>query len=145
MSLLADLGQGLLQIGLQKVAQRAGVLPGAGVIQTPIKMPSVIPSVQQSILPAMPAIASGAATVLRNPVVRAAGSAAVGAIAGTLVDDFGRPIRKRRRMNYGNAKAARRAIRRIKGTRKLLQSIERQLPKRTVRATRSSGAHSHRK
>lgn len=35
-----------------------------------------------------------------------------------------------RRMNAGNAKAARRAIRRIKSVRKLLQSIERELPRR---------------
>lgn len=35
-----------------------------------------------------------------------------------------------RRMNAGNAKAARRAIRRIKAVRKLLQSIERELPRR---------------
>lgn len=35
-----------------------------------------------------------------------------------------------RRMNAGNAKAARRAIRRIKAVRHMLQSIERQLPKR---------------
>lgn len=35
-----------------------------------------------------------------------------------------------RRMNPGNAKAARRAIRRIKSVRKMLQSIESQLPKR---------------
>lgn len=38
---------------------------------------------------------------------------------------------KSRRMNPGNAKAARRAIRRIKSVRKLLQSIERQMPKRS--------------
>lgn len=35
-----------------------------------------------------------------------------------------------RRMNAGNAKAARRAIRRIKAVRKLLQGIERELPRR---------------
>jgi len=35
-----------------------------------------------------------------------------------------------RRMNPGNAKAARRAIRRIKSVRGMLQSIERQLPRR---------------
>lgn len=35
-----------------------------------------------------------------------------------------------RRMNAGNAKAARRAIRRIKSVRNLLQSIERELPRR---------------
>jgi len=38
-------------------------------------------------------------------------------------------IYKRRRMNPMNARAARRAIRRIKGARKLLQRIERSLPK----------------
>lgn len=38
--------------------------------------------------------------------------------------------RKGRRMNAGNAKAARRAIRRIKGVRDLLKSIERELPRR---------------
>lgn len=37
---------------------------------------------------------------------------------------------KGRRLNAGNAKAARRAIRRIKSVRKLLQSIERELPRR---------------
>jgi hypothetical protein len=37
---------------------------------------------------------------------------------------------RRRRMNPGNARAARRAIRRIKSVRKLLHSIEAQLPKR---------------
>lgn len=39
---------------------------------------------------------------------------------------------KKRRMNAGNAKAARRAIRRIKSVRHMLQAIERELPKRTV-------------
>lgn len=41
-----------------------------------------------------------------------------------------------RRMNAGNAKAARRAIRRIKAVRSLLQSIEKELPRRP--AARSS-------
>lgn len=39
----------------------------------------------------------------------------------------------RKRMNAGNAKAARRAIRRIKSVRKLLQSIERELPRRPAK------------
>lgn len=38
---------------------------------------------------------------------------------------------RRRRMNPGNVRAARRAIRRIKSVRKLLKSIESQLPKRS--------------
>lgn len=37
-----------------------------------------------------------------------------------------------RRMNFGNAKAARRAVRRITGVRNLLRSIERQLPRRAA-------------
>lgn len=39
-------------------------------------------------------------------------------------------FKKHRHMNAGNAKAARRAIRRIKGVRHLLVSIERELPRR---------------
>lgn len=46
-------------------------------------------------------------------------------------------VRKGRRMNAGNARAARRAIRRIKSVRQLLQSIERELPRRpAARASR---------
>lgn len=48
-------------------------------------------------------------------------------------DGSGKLVRNRR-MNYGNARAAKRAVRRIKGARKLLQSIEKQLPVRTVRS-----------
>ena len=47
-------------------------------------------------------------------------------------DGSGRMV-KNRRMNVLNAKAARRAIRRIKGARKMLTQIERSLPTRTVR------------
>jgi len=44
--------------------------------------------------------------------------------------------KKRRRMNPANIKAARRAIRRIRGTRRVLQRIERLLPTRTVHSRR---------
>lgn len=43
-----------------------------------------------------------------------------------------------KRMNAGNAKAARRAIRRIKAVRHLLQSIERELPRRPAARTGGS-------
>jgi hypothetical protein len=43
---------------------------------------------------------------------------------------------KRRRMNPANIKAARRAIRRIRSTRRVLQRIERLLPTRTVHSRR---------
>lgn len=48
-------------------------------------------------------------------------------------DGSGRCVRNRR-MNVMNPRAARRAIRRIKGARKMLQSIERQLPKQRSRS-----------
>lgn len=46
---------------------------------------------------------------------------------------------RRRHINPGNAKAARRAIRRINSVRKLLMSIERQLPRRPAPRTGSRG------
>lgn len=46
---------------------------------------------------------------------------------------------KSKRMNAGNAKAARRAIRRIKSVRNLLKSIEAELPRRPAVRGRSSG------
>ena len=48
---------------------------------------------------------------------------------------------RNRRMNPLNGRAATRAIRRIKGARKMLQKIERQLPKTRTRRT---PAHGHR-
>lgn len=58
-------------------------------------------------------------------------------------DALVRPIgRRRRRMNPLNARAARRAIRRIKAVRRITADIERSLPK--AKARRSySGAHRH--
>lgn len=136
MSLLADFGRGLLDIGLKKVARRAGVMPGAGPVMTTQPM-------QAQILPAaLPPIVAGAGRVLTHPATRAGAAAAAGVIAGELFDDDGRR-KRRRRIDYGNMKAARRAIRRIKGTRKLLQEIERQLPKRTVHRRTHAHRHSH--
>jgi hypothetical protein len=65
------------------------------------------------------------------------GKVAAGAVAGTIAGDYiydamGNVVgtrRKYRRMNVLNGKAATRAIRRVKGVRKMLQKIERQLPK----------------
>lgn len=48
---------------------------------------------------------------------------------------------RNRRMNVLNGRAAMRAIRRVKGARKMLQKIERQLPKSKTRRT---PAHGHR-
>jgi len=48
-------------------------------------------------------------------------------------------FRSSRHMNPGNAKAARRAIRRITSVRKMLKSIERQLPMRSAPRSSSRG------
>jgi hypothetical protein len=56
-------------------------------------------------------------------------------------DAAGNPIKKRRRMNPLNARAAKRAIRRIKAVRKITAGIERALPKAKAR---NWHAHAHR-
>ena len=159
MSMLRDFGQSLLGIATQRIAQRAGVLPGAG--PQPAAQAGFI-----SLPPALGPVVSGAGRVLTSPAGRraagtviataagvGAGNVMTGGGAGTssngcpsgyhpAKDGSGRCVRNRY-MNYGNARAARRAVRRIKGARRLLQDIERQLPKRTVRSRAASGAHKH--
>ncbi len=106
---------------------------------------------QMSIFAAIPGIIRAgtqiAARAARTPGGRAVvlGTAAAAA-TDIVLDEFGQPVaRKRRRMNFSNGKAARRAIRRIKGTRKLLQDIEKQLPRRAApRRRRDLGpGHEH--
>ena len=55
-------------------------------------------------------------------------------------DGSGRCVRNRR-MNFGNARAARRSVRRLKGARKLLRDIEKMMPTRTTK--RLAPAHHH--
>jgi len=61
-------------------------------------------------------------------------------------DGSGRCVRNRR-MNFGNARAARRSVRRLKGARKLLRDIEKMMPTRTTqrrgRAPAGHSAHLH--
>lgn len=63
-------------------------------------------------------------------MARGMAGAVTGAAAAAGRGIFGRSGKKIRRMNVSNSKAARRAIRRIKGARDLLRSIEREMPKR---------------
>lgn len=96
---------------------------------------------QMSLLSRLPSIAGRVGQVLRRPGVQTGIGVGLGA-ALTIDPLTGEVKKKRRRMNFGNAKAARRAIRRIKGARKLLQDIERQLPRRTVRSrSRTPAGH----
>lgn len=60
-------------------------------------------------------------------------------------DAAGNPLKKRRRMNPLNARAAKRAIRRIKAVRKITAGIERALPKAKARGHAHFGHHHHRR
>lgn len=57
-------------------------------------------------------------------------------------DGSGRCVRNRR-MNFGNARAARRSVRRLKGARKLLKDIEKMMPTKTTRRRAPAGHSAH--
>lgn len=126
MSIWADIGKSILT-GVQTGIKTGVATKISG--QKPILAAGV--GVAGRVLPAIGRVMTG----------RVATGVAVGAAGAQLFDQFGNPIPKRRRMNFGNAKAARRAIRRIKGVRRLLKSIEDQLPRRP--APRRRAEHHH--
>jgi len=126
-------------------------------------------SQQMSIFAALPALTRAAPAVgrgvlgriFRSPVARGiaggiAGSALVGAIGGDggacpsgwhlnkqdgVGGAAGTYCVRNRRTNFGNARAARRSVRRLKGARKLLRDIEKMMPSRP-RARRAPTGHS---
>jgi len=113
---------------------------------------------EMSIFAALPALAGPARAagagifgrILRSPIVRgvaagAAGSALVSGLGGDggacpsgwhlnkqdgVGGAAGTYCVRNRRMNFGNARAARRGVRRLKGARKLLKDIEKMMPSR---------------
>ena len=116
-----------------------------------------------SIFAAIPGILRGAApvarTIGRGLTGRTAGAAGLGLLLGQTFDGeggacpsgfhqakdgSGRCVRNRR-MNFGNARAARRSVRRLKGARKLLKDIEKMMPSkpRARRAPAGHAAHLH--
>jgi len=111
---------------------------------------------QMSIFSSIPAIIAGAGRVggVAGRVLtgRVATGAAIGVAAAQLVsidpvtgrcpsgwhpakDGSGRCVRNRR-MNFGNARAARRSVRRLKGATKLLKDIQKLMPQRPARRAR---------
>jgi len=148
-------GGGFIQPAAQRFARRPTIqLPPLGQTRT----------TQMSIFSSLPAIFRGVGAAGRA-VGRAAGSrtaaaAGAGVLAGQLLlpdgstgacpsgfhaakDGSGRCVRNRR-MNFGNARAARRSVRRLKGARKLLQDIEKMMPRRPAARRRDLGpGHSH--
>ena len=122
--------------------------------QRPIIVPG--PARQEmSIFAAIPAIVRGAAplarTIGRGLTGRTAAAAGLGVALGQTFDGAvggacpsgshlakdgsGRCV-KNRRMNFGNARAARRSVRRLKGARKLLKDIESMMPRRPASRAR---------
>ena len=127
-------------------------------------------SQQMSIFAALPALAGPARAaaggilgrVFRSPVARGiaggvAGSALVGALSGgdgacpsgwhlNKQDGVGGAAGtycvRNRRTNFGNARAARRSVRRLKGARKLLKDIEKMMPRAPARR-RAPDHHHH--
>ena len=90
---------------------------------------------------------------------RVATGAAIGVAAGQLVSidpatgtcpsgwhpakDGSQRCVRNRRMNFGNARAARRSVRRLKGARKLLKDIEKMMPTKTSRRRAPTRADIH--
>lgn len=149
-SIWADLGKGISKAVVGGVSQRvsAAIAPksAAAIIGPAIATAGRV----------MPAIGR----VLGSRTVAAAGT---GAVIGSMLggnggggacpagwhpnkqDGVGGPAGtycvRNRRMNVGNARAARRSVRRLKGARKLLQDIERMMPRK--KAARRQPAHHH--
>jgi len=141
-------------IGGQSAQPQVGFGRAAGTQNMSI-FSSLGPLVAAGAARAAPAVAGA----VRSGIGRAIAGGAIGAGAvevlfndrGEAVCPSGFHLRKdptlppacvrNRRMNFGNARAARRSVRRIKGARKLLKDIEKLMPKRTVRAARHSVTH----
>lgn len=79
--------------------------------------------------PAAPVAPTFGVTGARVPTAAQA-SRGVEAVGVSPLGTVGVAFKKKRHMNVGNAKAAHRAVRRITGVRHLLQSIEKELPRR---------------
>jgi len=111
----------------------------------------------------LPAIGRTVGGIIRS---RSAGAAAAGVAVGGLLagaegqgggcpvgfhpnkqDGVGGPrgtyCVRNRRMNVGNARAARRSVRRLKGARKLLRDIEKMMPTKTTRRRAPTGHSAH--
>ena len=149
-------GAGFVQTRQTRFGTLASTRGVAGPSRRVIQLPPVgqTRTQQMSIFAALPAIGRAAPSVLgrlgRVLSGRTATAATGGFLAGQLLsgdgaagaacpagfhpakDGSGRCV-KNRRMNFGNAHAARRSVRRLKGARKLLKDIEKMMPKQPSR------------
>ena len=125
--LFSFLGRAARTVGGVMGGPAGALLTGAGGLLAPSPIASANPSFS---------VAPGAGTRMPTPTQAAHGVTGVGLSSmGTI----GIKFKGTRRMNAGNAKAARRAIRRIKSVRHMLQSIERELPRRPAPKGASRG------
>jgi len=152
-------------IGGPDVSLHKGLLESIGTgFRTGIqgRIASIFNPQPRQIVAAAPVLAAGAAAAGRVlPAIgrvltgRTVAAASAGAAAASLLsggggacpsgwhpakDGSGRCVRNRR-MNFGNARAARRSVRRLKGARKLLKDIEKMMPSKTTRRRASPAGH----
>lgn len=142
MSLWSNLGDALARGLTTRVENRAAgrVIQPRAVQTQAFIAPAVVPAIQ------------AAGRVLTSPAARRAGAAVLGFALGrsggdsgvcaagwhlNKQDGVGGPAGtycvRNRRMNVGNARAARRSVRRLRGARKLLRDIEKMMPSKTTR------------
>lgn len=127
--------------GVKKVAPivagiaTGGVATGMGAAVAKAGLPAVIGRTLPAVI--------GAGKKM-TPILKKVGPIATGVGVGMLVDEFGRPVRKKsRRMNPCNDKALRRALRRIESYDRLRKRVDKSLrkacpPRRAARpATRA--------
>jgi len=126
----------------------------------PMSIFAALPALGGAARAAAPAIGRAAGTIFRGATGRAATAAGLGVALGASLgggsggvcasgwhlnkqDGVGGPAGtycvRNRRMNVGNARAARRSVRRLTGARKLLRSIEKMMPTRTAKRRAPAG------
>ena len=125
MSLVSSIKNAAKSVLRSKLVSKAApflkAIPGVGTALTAASLVSA----------ARGAVSAGSKAVRAIPGKGVIAGAATGAYLA--YDANGNPItRRRRRMNYMNVKAAKRAGRRVKGAIKLLRNLEKSLPHRTV-------------
>jgi len=145
MSIWADLGHKIVGALGDRAASRinptqANILPGAGALPPLIAAGGRVLGTIGRVATGRVATAAGLGVALGSTL----GGGSNGCPSGFHMakDGSARCVRNRR-MNFGNAKAARRSVRRIKGARKLLQDIEKQMPRRPAPKPRAPTHHHH--
>lgn len=116
----------------------AQILPGLGALPPLVAAGGRVAGTVGRVLTGRVATAAGLGVALGTTLGNGGGACPSG---WHLAKDGSMRCVRNRRMNFGNARAARRAVRRIKGARKLLQDIEKQMPRRP--APRARQHHHH--